>query len=414
MRMCIRSPSLAHLHAAFVKLLTTQHGALFLSLQVRGQGQQQQQVAPTNLTSAGGRELRIRGVNFWADKDKVKVQLKSFSGSSASCEVKATDVDLITCTYPGLAPDDYYVVVTVGEDRFSSSETDDQAKVTFGTPQINSIDFVGNTQGLSPAGGQIIVINGYNLALRGSTGETSVSIGLDGRCEFDGVDGQQIPTAIRCRTTAFRREGRSTVIKVTHRTKESNAFSVSFGAPTLTGVTPNRDISTAGELLTLSGTGFYADDTLRVTVDGRDCTIDIYANPVQDSEIKCLAPAMPPGGPYEVTVQTGSGNDKTTAGPVLIYYGAPFIERISYPDDIPLSTAGGQTITVSWGEHRQVMLRTTGQSCCMPAYWLDACLPEACGLSEFHFSAVGSKSDIPFGLAGLWQELLCRHDQGGH
>jgi hypothetical protein len=106
-------------------------------------------------------------------------------------------------------------------------------------------------------------------------------------------------------------------------------------APTVSSIAPTAGPIAGGTAVTVTGTNFFSAVTVKI--NGVVCTGPAVVN---STSITCTTPAQGPGGPYTVSVQTGSGTG--TSGAIFTYTSAPIISSIS-----PLYGAVGSTITVT-------------------------------------------------------------------
>jgi len=149
-------------------------------------------------------------------------------------------------------------------------------------------------------------------------------------------------TSITCLTPA----GTSGLVDVSVSTSGGtatleDAFTYNPG-PTLTGVAPGAGTSLGGTALTLTGTGFTANNAgaNTVTVDGVACT---SVNAASDTEITCTSPAGTAGATVNVTVSNANGAATLPGG--FTYHPAPAITNVG-PDAVG-AVSGGMHHTIT-------------------------------------------------------------------
>jgi hypothetical protein len=93
-------------------------------------------------------------------------------------------------------------------------------------------------------------------------------------------------------------------VSTTYGTSGTNVYVTAVAPPVISSITPNTGVlTTGGEVLTITGTGFQSEFT--VTVDGVECADKTF---VSSSSVKCTTPAGMAAGTRYVTVRTGYGS----------------------------------------------------------------------------------------------------------
>ena len=178
------------------------------------------------------------------------------------------------------------------ETAAGTSVTSSASKYTYGLPTLT---------GLNPAsgptqGGNTVIITGTNLS-----GATAVKFGSKPANSFNVVSSTQI--------TAVAPSGSGTVdVTVTApggTTATSAASKYSYGAPTVTGLTPTSGPAIGGTSVTITGTGFTGVSAVKF--GAKAATSFVVNSPTSITAISPTAVV----GTVDVTVTTAAGTSAT-------------------------------------------------------------------------------------------------------
>jgi hypothetical protein len=192
-------------------------------------------------------------------------------------------------------------------------------------PTVTSLSPTGG----SSAGGNIVTINGTNLAPGaavkfGTTASSSVSF----------VSATQLKAKAPAHALGI---VHVTVTTPGGTSTATNADRYAYAAPTVTSVSPNAGSTAGGNTVTIGGTNFVAGMTVRFAA-----TTSTAVTFVSATQVKAKAPARA-AGTVNVSVTTTAGTSPVSNAD-LYAYGAPTVSSLS-----PLagSTAGGSTVTIN-------------------------------------------------------------------
>ncbi len=261
-------------------------------------------ISPSSGPTAGGTAVTITGTNLtgvlgvsFGTAAALTVQFVSDTSVIAVSPLAAAGtVDLTVTTVNGTSP-------TSASDQFTYT-------TTASTPSVT---------GLSPtsgpaSGGTTVTITGTNL-----TGAFAVMFGSVG-AEFTAVSATQITA-----TAPFQVAGTVDVVVMTFSGVSATSLADQYThltvAPTVTGVSPNGGLTSGGDTITITGTGFTG--AIYVSF-GTVTTYGVTVN--SDTSITLFSP-IGAAGTVDVTVTTPSGTSATGAADEFAYSAASGARR---------------------------------------------------------------------------------------
>ncbi len=269
---------------------------------------------PTSGLPSGGNSVVITGTNF------TEVFAVRFGTANATFTVNSTTQ--ITAVAPagtlGTTVD-----VTV-ETAAGISVKTSAGKYAYGLPTLTA---------LSPAsgpvaGGNTVVITGTSLS-----GATAVKFGTKPATSVNVVSSTQI--------TAVAPSGTGTVdVTVTTpggTTATSAASKYSYGAPTVTLLSPTTGPAVGGNSVVITGTGFTGVSAVKFGT--KNATSFVVNSPTQ---ITAIVPSSTGGTMVDVTVTTAAGTSAVSSA-TKYYYGGPVVTSLS-PAVGPAT--GGNTVVI--------------------------------------------------------------------
>ncbi len=275
-------------------------------------------VSPSTGPQAGGQTVTINGSGF------VGVQQVMFGTQSvATVPGNGSPTQLVVTSPPGASGTVVDVVVTnlLGSSPVTSA--DHYTYSTIPTPVIT---------GVSPAGG--LIGGGTSVSITGSnfTGATAVNFGSASAASFTVNSATSI--------TAVSPSGLGLVdISVTTQGGTSVATSADHyqfaTIPAITVVSPSLGLTTGGNSVNVTGTGFLGVSSVKVGGVSAAFTV------ASDTAMAVTVPAASPGV-VDITATTIVGTSPVTAADHYTYYTTPTITGVA-----PAIAPAGSTITVT-------------------------------------------------------------------
>jgi hypothetical protein len=269
--------------------------------------------------SAGGTVLTVTGTGFVAG-DTVRF------GAVAGTGVTVLSTTQLRVTAPaGPAGSTANVTVTSPAGTSATSPAD-----AYSYMPLPTVSAVGPRAG-STAGGTSITITGSHFVA-----PATVHVG--------GLSATQVvvvsPTQITAKTPAH---AAGAVNVQVFTSAGSNALSsadyYAYGAPTVTALSTHSGSSAGGTVLTVTGTGFVAGDTVSFGgAAGTGVTV------LSTTQLRVTSPARPAGTVANVTVANPSGASATSAADAYTYQASPTVTAVGPRAG---STAGGTSITIT-------------------------------------------------------------------
>jgi hypothetical protein len=271
-------------------------------------------MSPTSGPAAGGTAVTLTGTNL------ATATAVSFGGTNGT--ITAQTATSLTVTTPMHAVGPVTVTVTnpsgSGQAASPFTFTDDGSGATFGTFSPTTI----------PTSGGTLTIPGTGLG-----GATGVTIGSS-PVTVTSVTATAITVTVPPSETAG---ARAVVVQFPAGTRAPG--SMTYVAPTITGVSPATGPSAGGTVVTVTGTGLTP--TTAVTFGGVPGTVTASSA----TSLTVTAPAHAPGAVAVAAVMAGA--DATSAGNAFTYLddGSSAVVATVTPATSP--TGGGGTITVT-------------------------------------------------------------------
>ena len=273
---------------------------------------------PASGPAAGGNTVVITGTHF------VDVTSVAFGATQVAFTVNSSTQ--ITVTAPsGTLGSTVEVTVTTAAGSNSTSGTAND--YTYGIPTLTTISPAAG----AAAGGTTVVITGTNLS-----GATAVKFGTKLATSFTVNSNTQITAKSPAGTAGTTVDVTVTTPGGTTATSQASKFS--YGAPTVTSLSPASGPAVGGTSVTITGTGFTGVTSVKFGT--KNATSYTVSSPTQ---IVAVAPSGDAGTSVDVTVSTSAGTSAT--GTATKYsYGGPVITSIS-PTSGP--TTGGTTVIIT-------------------------------------------------------------------
>ena len=267
-------------------------------------------VSPTYGPTAGGTPVTITGTNFTG------ATAVDFGTTPVNSIHVVSDTTITTVSPAGAGTQD----VTVTIPTYGTSATSAADYFTFGVPTVSAL----NPATGPTTGGTSVTITGAGFVAGstvdfGTTPATTVSV--------------VSPTTITAVSPAGAGVANVTVTNASGPSTTSVAFT--YGAPTVSGVSPSSGPTTGGTPVTIYGTDFVAGSS--VDFGGSASTSVSVTSP---TTITAVSPAG--AGVVNVTVRTPSGTSLITVVDQF-HYGVPTVSTIN-PSSGP--TTGGTTVTI--------------------------------------------------------------------
>ncbi len=268
-------------------------------------------VSPTYGPTAGGTPVTITGTNFTG------ATAVDFGTTPVNSIHVVSDTTITTVSPAGAGTQD----VTVTIPTYGTSATSAADYFTFGVPTVSAL----NPATGPTTGGTSVTITGAGFVAGstvdfGTTPATTVSV--------------VSPTRISAVSPAGAGVANVTVTNASGPSTTSVAFT--YGAPTVSGVSPSSGPTTGGTPVTIFGTDFVAGSS--VDFGGSAGTSVSVTSPTT------ITAVSPPGaGVVNVTVRTPSGTSAISVTDQFTYGGAPTITAVS-PSSGP--TTGGTPVTI--------------------------------------------------------------------
>jgi hypothetical protein len=121
-------------------------------------------------------------------------------------------------------------------------------------------------------------------------------------------------------------------VSTTYGTSGTGVYVTAVAPPVISSITPNTGVlTTGGEVLTITGTGFQSEFT--VAVEGVECASTTY---VSSTSVKCTTPAGMAAGTRYVTVRTGYGS-----GTMGVEFVEPSLELALAPTSVGFTVSSG-------------------------------------------------------------------------
>jgi len=269
-------------------------------------------IDPNTGSTAGGTIVTITGNNL---RSATAITV----GGNACTRPSANSDTSVACFTPEGSVGSASVVVTTASGNSAAN-----ALFTYTAP-APSLSAILPSSG-STAGGTSVTISGTNLS-----GATGVTIG-GAACTTLSAN---TATSVTCLSPAG--TGLNKAVVVTTATGPSTgSVSFSYGAPTISGISPNTGSTAGGTSVTISGSNLRS--ATAITIGGNACTSP-SAN--SDTAVSCTTPAGAVGG-ASVVVSTASGS--ATANGIFTYTGQT--QTVTFTPTSPV-TVGVAPITLT-------------------------------------------------------------------
>lgn len=270
-------------------------------------------LSPTAGATSGGTSVTITGTNF------VSGATVKF-GSVAATSVTFNSSTSITATSPAESAGSVDVTVTTSG---GTSATGTGDLFAFGAPTVSSI----SPNSGPTSGGQSVTISGT-----GFSPGISVLFDLSGSCSSVVLNSG---TSLSCVTPAL--AANSYPVIADNAVGGSNTNVVyAFGAPKVTGVSPNGGSIGGGTSVTVTGTSFAPGVTVRF---GTVAAINVVVN--SGTSLTVVSPAGSIGA-VDVTVTNSQGTSPTGIADQFVYT-SPAVNSVM-PDAGPVT--GGTSVTI--------------------------------------------------------------------
>ena len=269
---------------------------------------------PTAGSTGGGTTVTITGTGFTTDS------AVDFGGTTINSPTFISSTELQVTSPSGTAGS---AQITVSNPDGASSG----ANFVYGTPTVTSVSPTAGATG----GGNTVTVNGT-----GFTSDSTVNFGPSN----PGTSVSVNPAGTQLTVLAPLGLGTVdvTVANPVGPSTTSSADLYTYGAPTVTGVSPTAGPTGGGNTVTVNGTGFTTDSTVDFGPSNPGSSVSV--NPA-GTQLTVTAPSG--SGAVSVTVVTPAGTSAT--GPADKYvYGAPTVTGVS-PTAGP--TGGGNTVTIT-------------------------------------------------------------------
>ena len=284
-------------------------------------------VSPTLGSSLGGTSVTVTGTGF--SVDGAGTNSVTFGGSTATSIAVVNDTTITCVTPAGTAGAVVDVVVSNANGTATLSSSFTYAEI----PTVTSV---------SPAAGTSLGSTSVTIS---GTGFSDAAAGTN-TVTFDGNPATSVvvvdDTTLTCDTPAG--TAGATVDVVVTNTNGSATLVDGYEyhvTPTVTGIAPGSGTALGGTTVTVSGTGFVANDAASnaVTIGGSAATGVVVVN---DTTLTCDTPAGTPGAVVDVQVANSNGSGTLASG--FRYHANPTLTSVSPATGTSL---GGTSVTLT-------------------------------------------------------------------
>ncbi len=284
-------------------------------------------VSPAAGSPLGGTSVTLTGTGF--QNSSIGATTVSFGGTQAG-SVSVVDGTTITCTTPaGTAGSTVDVVVTNG----NGASTLVAAFAYNPAPVLSAVSPAAGTS----LGGRSVTLTGTGFQ-NGSSGTTTVTIGGSAAANVTVVNG----TTITCDTPAGAAATQVDVVITNGNGASTLAGGYRyFPRPTLASASPAGGPLAGGTTITLSGTGFTANQagSCAVTIGGNPATSVVVLN---NTTLTCVTPAASAGGAVDIVLGNDNGSGTLAGG-----YGYTYAPGITSVAPAVGTSLGGTAVTVT-------------------------------------------------------------------
>ena len=291
-------------------------------------------VTPNLGSIHGGTDISIDGVGFDPTFGRVSVTV-----GGKQCVVKSVTYTRVVCATPS-GSGSVNIVVQSGSVTFPSVSFSYDSSVT---PTVNSLSIV------KGSGGDTVTISGGNLARLSGSKRRRRSLSVNGvTVTFGGLAcniTSSSNTSIQCQLPLH--PAGSVPVRAHVDGKGHSNSNVMFEYElVLSGISPAESGFGGGRNITLTGSGFSVNDTVRICNE----TCRIFPGSVQNAELICESPMINPGSfsidhVCSVHIQTSSGISKSLSNAYT--YRANLTSTITSVSPRRGGTGGGVRVTIS-------------------------------------------------------------------
>ena len=291
-------------------------------------------VAPNLGSIHGGTDISIDGVGFDPTFGRVSVTV-----GGKQCVVKSVTYTRVVCATPS-GSGSVNIVVQSGSVTFPSVSFSYDSSVT---PTVNSLSIV------KGSGGDTVTISGGNLARLSGSKRKRRSLSVNGvTVTFGGLAcniTSSSNTSIQCQLPLH--PAGSVPVRAHVDGKGHSNSNVMFEYElVLSSISPAESGFGGGRNITLTGSGFSVNDTVRICNE----TCRIFPGSVQNAELICESPMINPGSfsidhVCSVHIQTSSGISKSLSNAYT--YRANLTSTITSVSPRRGGTGGGVRVTIS-------------------------------------------------------------------